>query len=611
MKRCVGLGSGLLLLGVVAAGAQTFTDQWSSRGFESEESTQGVALGDFDGDGDPDVFITSLRVAIPNPFGDDVVLSGPDRLYRNDGATVTDVAPSVGLDDGGQGQGAAWADWDNDGLLDLYVVRGFQEAVSESHLLYRQTPGGFDAGPSASVDDAGAGRGACWADPDNDGDLDVFVTNGLDSGDLLPDARVHLYGNNGDGTFSDITVASGLLDQRNGWACAWADFDNDGDQDLYVSNHGFEDPVIGLSDPQANALYKNMLKETGTATFVDVAAEAGVDGLDGLLPGEEGASASFGVAWADYDNDGDLDLFVASGFSGLVPFPTPNRLFRNDGDGTFSDLSLTLIDADFDESTLGVTWGDFDNDGDLDLYTTNASQPFATTTNDLFVNSGWPLWLLTNEESAAGVGVQEWATACASADFNGDGFLDIYSVNGTPGIEFIVGEADNLWMGTPNDNHWLHLDLEGRASNRSAVGARITLEAGTLVLTREVAAGSGYQSMDDLRVEFGLGSRTTAQRITIQWPSGCVQVLEGITADQVVDVVEECLVPPADMLREVLSDPVSSMFPLPAHESLADGVTGWTDPEDVLTDGRTLFYAHSGDVGIRVVKDGSSVRIDW
>ena len=378
-----------------------------------------------------------------------------------------------------------------------------------------------------------------------------------------------------------------------------------------MSNHGFEDPAIGLSDPQANALYKNLLVETGAATFVDVAAEAGVDGLAGLIPGEEGASASFGVAWADYDNDGDLDLFVASGFSGIVPFPTPNRLYRNDGDGTFSDLSLTLIDADFDESTLGVTWGDFDNDGDMDVYTTNASQSFAPTTNDLFVNSGPPFWILTNQEDSAGIGVQEWATACASADVNGDGFLDIYSANGTPLAEFLDPDADNLWIGQPNGNHWLHLDLVGRASNRSAVGARITAEFGAFTLTREVAAGSGFQSMDDLRVELGLGSRTTAQRITIEWPSGCVQEVLGVTADRIVEIVETCVVPPADMLRAELADPVTSMFPLPVYASLVAAGASWTDPEAVLNDGRTLFYAHSEDVVLTVVKDGASVRIDW
>ena len=601
----------LALSGPASLRAQSFTDQWGAWGFDGAESTQGIAFGDQDGDGRPDLFVTSLEVVIPNPFGDDFVLSGPDRLYRNRGSSFEDLAPSLGLDDGGQGQGAAWGDYDGDGLLDLYVVRGFQALTAESHLLYRQTPGGFDSSPSADLAASGAGRSVCWSDFDNDGDLDVFVTNGLDSGDLLPDARMHLYRNEGPAGFVDQTDALGLLDLRNGQSCAWGDYDGDGDQDLYVANHGFEDPALGLSDPQANALYQNQLADSGTPSFVDVAEAAGVDGLSSLIPGEEGASASFGAAWADYDNDGDLDLFVATGFSGLVPFPTPNRLFRNDGDGTFSDLSLTLLDVDFDESTLGVTWGDFDNDGDLDLYTTNASQPFATTTNDLFVNSGPPFWLLTNEEGSAGVGVQEWATACASADVNGDGFLDIYSVNGTPGVEFVFATADNLWIGQPNGNHWLHFDLVGRASNRSAIGARVTVEVGLRTMMREVQAGHGYQSMDDLRVEFGLGSRTTAQRVHVRWPSGCEQELLNVIGDRVVEIVEECIAPPAEILRSELRVPLEASFPLSSYAALPGGAVDWLDPEPVIGDGRLLFYAHSGDVEIRLAREAGSVRVSW
>ena len=163
-------------------------------------------------------------------------------------------------------------------------------------------------------------------------------------------------------------------------------------------------------------------------------------------------------------------------------------------------------------------------------------------------------------------------------DFNGDGYLDIYSSNGAPGIELLLTVDDNLWMNDGGSNHWLHLDLVGTVSNRSAVGARITMTIGNRDQTREVAAGSGYQSMDDLRVEFGLGNDTVADRVRIRWPSGCIQDLEQVAADQVLVVVEDCS---NEMLREELLAPVASMFPLPGYDPLL-AVQTWSDPQSVF-----------------------------
>src|SRR5688572_22922270 len=157
----------LAWLVVVAARGQSFTDAWDAAGFDAGEANQGVALGDQDGDGDADVFLASIFIDNPIPFLPDV--GGPNRLYRNGGSgSFTDVGATLGLDDRGQGQGAAWADYDNDGRIDLYVVRGLQAAVAQGHLLYHQLPAGFDDTPSAQIGVAGAGRSACWADFDND-----------------------------------------------------------------------------------------------------------------------------------------------------------------------------------------------------------------------------------------------------------------------------------------------------------------------------------------------------------------------------------------------------------------------------------------------------------
>jgi len=603
-----GVGGVLAACVVVgAAQAQVFTDRWGTSGFDTDEANQGVALGDQDGDGRTDVFLASIFVENPIPIFPD--LGGPNRLYRNGGNSFSEVGATLGLDDRGQGQGAAWGDFDNDGLIDLYVVRGLQAAVAQGHLLYRQTPSGFDSSPSSQVSVAGAGRSACWADYDNDGRLDVFVTNGLDSSGLLPDARIHLFRNDALG-FVDVSAITGINDTRNGCGCAWADYDDDGDQDLYVANHGFEDPVLGLSDPQPNALYRNQLVESGSATFVDVADAAGVSGIDAGFPANTGGSASFGCAWGDFDNDGHLDLFFTNGFSGVVPFPTPNRLFHNSGDGTFTDRTLTILDPDFDESSFGVTLADFDNDGNLDAYVSNADLPgLAAATNDLLHNTGFPLHVLNNVEGPAGVGVSEFAGACASADFDGDGDLDIYSVNNSiPAVELAFPVADNLFVNGGNTNHWLHLDLVGVISNRSAVGARITVDEGLRRQMREVQAGSGYMSMDDLRVEFGLGATQVVPRVTIRWPSGCIQELENVAANQVVRVVESCA---ANILRETYSQPMAAMFPLPIYAT-APPAGPWLDPESVLGDSRLLFYEHSDPaVVLHVRKVGPTVELDW
>jgi len=606
-----------LLAFAATAGAQTFSDTWGSAGFNSKEASQGVALTDYDHDGKPDLFISSLFIKNPIPFFPD--LGGPDRLYKNSGAaSFSDVAPAVGLNDNGQAQGAAWGDYDNDHRPDLYVVRGFQQSFPQSHLLFHQTPTGtFDGSPSAYVQAAGAGRSVCWADYDNDGYLDVFVTNGVDSPDALPDAHYFLFHNNRDGSFTDMTDQVGVLDHRNGYGCSWSDFDNDGDMDLYVANHGFEDPVLGYKDPQPSVLYKNLLRETGKATFVDVAAAAGVDNMTPIVPGQPGSSASFGVCWLDYNNDGWMDIFITNGFSGIIPFPTPNRLYLNKKDGTFQDASLEILDPDFDESSYSCSAADYNNDGNIDVFVSNADIPFvARATDDLLVNGGWPLYVLTNQEAAAGVAVQEWSTACASADFNGDGYVDIYSINGIPAVELAVERADNLFMNNGGPNHWLELDLEGVYSNRDGIGARVRLDTGGPLgkQTREVSAGQGYQSMDDLRVEFGLGAKTQAQTLTIRWPSGCVQTLTNVAAGQILHVLEDCtIVDPGNtdlILRQKLQTPVSGMFPLPAYK-LAP-ITTWQDPEDVIPLPDSYFYQHSmGTVTIKLVKQAGTVSLAW
>jgi len=266
---------------------------------------RGVAWGDYDNDGDLDLYLVNSNA--------------PNCLFRNDGGGFVDLTDAL-LGDSGDGQAAAWADYDLDGNLDLYLVN----ANSPNRLFHNEGDGTFADATSGPLGDAGNGRGVAWGDYDNDGDPDLFIANGGSGNKLL---------RNDGGTFTDVT--SGPVGARSiSRGAAWGDYDNDGDLDLYVSN------MFG-----ANSLLRN----DGGGSFADVTS--------GPL-GDAGNGS--GVAWADYDNDGDLDLFIANWWG------EPSKLLRNDGGGSFGDATTAVL-ADEDNVTA-VLWGDYDLDGDLDLY---------------------------------------------------------------------------------------------------------------------------------------------------------------------------------------------------------------------------------------------------
>jgi len=233
------------------------------------------------------------------------------------------------------------------------------------------------------------------------------------------------------------------------------------------------------------------------------------------------AGPSTGVAWGDYDGDGDLDLYMALG-------EQPNRLLRNDGDDDFTDVSSgVLADAGLG---LGVVWLDHDNDGDLDLYLANFDTP-----NRLLRNEGDGSFVDATESPLGNDSLNHGA-ACGDMDRDGD--LDLYLAN---------GQANRLFRNdSAGGNHWLHLDLEGQLSNRSAIGAWARVVAGMASQVREVSGGSGYCSQNSLELAFGLGSATLADTIEIVWPSGVVQVLTQVPADTLLHVLEEDNLTPAE-----------------------------------------------------------------
>jgi hypothetical protein len=423
---------------------------------------RGVAWGDYDNAGDLDLYLTN---------------NGPNKLFRNDGNDLFVDATSSPLGDAGHGMGAVWGDYDNDGDIDLYLAND-----NTSNKLFRNEGGGvFTDVTSGPLGDAGRGMAVGWADYDKDGDIDLYLAN------LAQPNK--LFRNDGGGVFVDVTSPP-LGDPGNGMGVAWGDYDNDGDLDIYLANY----------DYSGNKLFQN----DGGGVFVNVTS--------GPLGGPAIAT---GVDWGDYDNDGDLDLYVAS-------FSTANnKLYRNDGGGVFSDVTSGPL-AGPGWSTA-VAWGDYDNDGDLDLFAAHAGAACQLFRNDgggVFVDvTSGPLLNAASTQGAA------WG------DYDNDGDLDIYVAN--------FGTSNKLYLNQVGSaNHWLHIDLVGTVSNKSGIGARVRVVSGGVSQIREISGSSGFCGQNSLTAEFGLGSTTRVDTLEVKWPSGIVQRCMGVPIDTLLKIYE-------------------------------------------------------------------------
>lgn len=478
----------------------TFTDVTAEAGLADNGNVEGAAWGDFDHDGDLDLF-TCHHLTVP-PAGDSV-------LYQNNGngrlnllfrmqslmGRAAQRNNSTGKNDD---HSPAWGDFDNDGDLDLYISRGNGQPDS---LLRNDGPRGFiDVAETAGVaDPGGRGRTATWVDVDNDGFLDLFITNHATSN--------RLYRNRGDGTFVDMTAHAGLSGSRSDRkATVWADYNQDGWMDVFITET--RDPRDRNFDPPLNRLYRN----EGGFTFTDVTAAVKLP-LTGY---------SQGAAWGDYDNDGDLDLFV-------VNEQSPHSLYENNGDGTFTDVALRAGVAE-QRAARAALWGDHDNDGDLDLYLSLSSRA-----PRLYRNNGDGTF--TDVAALAGLSMEnssmQWGAAWG--DYNNDGFLDLFLTD-----QRISGGRYShlLYRNNGNQNHWLTLKLVGTRSNRDGVGATVTLMAGGLTQFREQNGGSHLLSQNSSIIHFGLGSTRTVDWLIIRWPSGLRQHLRTVAADQILTITE-------------------------------------------------------------------------
>jgi hypothetical protein len=504
-----------------------------------ESMSGGVGFIDCDGSGVLSALVVNGSTVERYRNGGDLMVT----LYRQvanraSGAPLKfeDATQAAGLARKGWGMGVAVADFDNDGVLDIFVT-GYA-----GNALYRGRGNCTfeDVTDNAGVRGSGFMTGAAWADYDKDGFVDIFVSRyvHVDLGKVAAFGTCKfrgivvqcgpwgmtgetdlLYHNRGDGTFEDVSQKAGVSDPNGyyGLGVVWGDYDNDGWPDLYVAN-----------DTGPNFLYHN----NHDGTFTDQGMLAGA-----ALSSEGDADGSMGVDFGDYDHDGRLDIFVTN-FA-----DQEDNLYHNLGAKGFDDVSWKAGVAK--PSYAYVKWGtgffDFDNDGWVDLFVASGHVYPQMDQLEGAARYKEPLLLHMNNhdgtftESAAAAGLNAVPVAsrrgAAFGDVANDGNVDVLLLN--------VGEAPTLLMNHGvAGNHRVEFRLRGTKSNRAAIGARVTVRAGKLVQFNEVRGGSSYLSQNDLRLHFGLGKATVVDSVEVLWPSGAVEKFTNVAADKIYALVE-------------------------------------------------------------------------
>jgi enediyne biosynthesis protein E4 len=532
--------------------AKNISGSVTNKQFLLEEMGCGVALFDYDNDGWLDIFLVN---------GTSLAPAERDRrptsylFHNNRDGTFTDVTKRAGLTRSGWGQGCCVGDYDNDGYDDLFVT------YWGHNILYHNNGDGTFTDVSEKAGFAGTGNswgaGCCFLDYDRDGHLDLFIANYVNfeaSGAPKPGEAGYcnyndipvpcgpqgfaggtniLYRNRGDGTFADVSQQSGIARPsgpskmvfvgRNwqptgsyGMGAAAADFDNDGWPDIYVA-----------SDSAPSLLYRN----NRDGTFRETAVSAGC-ALD-----ENGVALSgMGVAVADYDGDGWLDI-ARTNFSEQV-----TTLYRNYGNGAFEDASIKAgLGVNRKYLGFGIGFLDFDNDGWKDLFLANGHVYSQIAGRKLHVSYKEPKILYRNlrngrfedvsSRMGAALRAENVARGCAFGDFDNDGDVDVIVNN-------LDGPPTLLRNDGGNKNNWIMIKCVGTKSNRSAIGTRVKITCGDHSQIDEVMSGSSYYSQNDFRLHFGLGSASKVDRVDVAWPSGVKETFPNLPANRLIILQE-------------------------------------------------------------------------
>lgn len=501
----------------------------SGEGYIVEGMASGIAVFDYDGDGLEDIYFLNGAPLKGTPTD----TTPTNALYRNNGDwTFTDVTEEAGVGDTGFAMGATAGDYDNDGDLDLYITN------FGPNVLYRNDGNRTFTDVSQEANVAGGdtvGAGCSFFDMDADGDLDLYVANYVDFSyenhvpiviqghrfqagpqyyNPIPDS---LFRNDGDGTFTDVSEASGISSVAGpGMATICVDIDDDSDTDVFVCNDG-----------EANFLFVN----DGTGRF----DEQGV--LAGLAYDFNGkANSSMGVDCADYDGDGKLDLFVTD-YQAEMPV-----LYHNLGGGLFEDAtSSAKIATDlFAHVHWGTGFVDFENDRDQDLFVACGhfdrielidDRTALKVPNYLLMNRGQGEYIDISGQAGDGMKVVATSRGAGFADFDNDGDVDVVVLNSDDIPTILRNDSET-------DHHWLQIQLRSPESNRFGVGARVRVISGTSTQVAPAVSGRGYQSHFGTRLHFGLGDHNTVDSVEVRWPSGHTESFAVPAIDQLVELVE-------------------------------------------------------------------------
>ncbi len=504
-----------------------------------ESTGSGVALIDYDRDGYPDIFLVNGSRLEAFPAGSEPT----NHLFHNDrDGTFTDVTARAGVGSSGWGQGVCVGDFDNDGFDDLFVTY-----YGRRNILYHNNGDGTFTDVTAKAGIGGPVRnwstGCAFVDYDRDGKLDLFVASYVDFNPAnaglpgsgpncmlkgvavfcgprgLPPARSHLYRNQGNGTFADVSAAAGITKTSAcfGLGVLTGDFENRGWPDIYVA-----------CDTTPSLFFRN----NGDGTFVERGVPAGV------AYDEDGREqAGMGVSAADYDGDGLLDIFKTN-FEDDVP-----DLYRNEGDGNFS---FRTFDAKLGSNLRYLGWGggflDYDNDGWPDIFIANGhvypelekhnhpESPYRQR-NILYHNSADGKFEDVTSTAGPGLDLRRSGRGVAFGDLDNDGKIEILVNNQNDAPTLLHNESES-------PNHWISIRTVGTKSNRDGIGARLRVTTAEHSQIQEVRSGGSYLSQNDLRVHFGLGSATKVDQIEVRWPSGAVDKIQNEPADQHLTIEE-------------------------------------------------------------------------
>ena len=516
-----------VLLSIASIAHAAFTDVTSTAGLSSVDGQYGVAWGDYNGDGYPDFYIT-----------------GTDRLYRNNGNGTFSTGPSVSADD----RAVHWGDIDNDGDLDIATTWNLYVSRNNGNSTFTQL-----SNSSIGITSINNLGDFAWLDFNRDGNLDLWAPNGSSP-------YKYLFSGDGDGTFTGIQGSTiGLTANTNGETTVVADYDGDGDPDILY---------------RASSVY--LFRNDGDGTFTNATSSAGIS----LAGYDDGYS---GTAFGDYDNDGDLDLY--GGQNGA------NKLYRNNGDGTFTDVTTTAGVAGTSNDTKGVAWGDYDHDGDLDLYVAQSG-----ASNHLFKNNGDG----TFSDVATSEGVADSSTSnsrgVAWEDFDNDGDLDLLLSSDS--------SDSKLFRNDLTSSDYLRVRVLGAGSggtNGAAIGIRIDVydQAGTgFIATRTIGNASGYGSSESMWAHFGglnattiytvrayIHSRSPSDPLTVQVRPTDLTTTIGSTAIAQMLTIQET-VPAADV-----------PYAIDFESSIGNEWSGLTTATDYDADFSTFLGRFSGNNG--------------